>query len=455
MRTHDCETAKRRNGETAKGRRPGFTLVEMIVVLTIMLILTVIAVAVAPRFQENDNVVKAADRISQWLVIAREWAKRDQVPTGVRLQNVTSIATISTTSVPPPPPNPGYIQATITPTAMGGMTATGIPWNIMPYSILVVDPGMPSSEIVSVLAVSGTTFTAVFRNPHTAPFVIRVLAYSQELQYIQQPDDLVVTPGNNWQPGSTTTPYPVRRLSPGVWVPGATGGYVWDGTHALLETPIPPPISPIPPPWSDFSGGFISGSNPQLLWPVQPGDYLEANGTGVVHYIIGVTPAPPPYLPTDYNLLQLASSFPPQLGTYSGPPLPIAPGPLTSQYRIIRAPRVLQGETPLELSTKVVVDINPKALGYDPPLPIDPLTGNIDIMFSPSGGVTGRKLGLTDKIMLWVRDGTKDPAAPGQMYLVTIQVRTGFIAVHPVQWPITLQNPDPYLYARDNRSSGL
>jgi hypothetical protein len=190
-------------------------------------------------------------------------------------------------------------------------------------------------------------------------------------------------------------------------------------------------------PASDFTGGF---SNP-TLFPVQPGDYLEAMGNGLVHLIL------PPVSPTQ---LQLASAF---------MPVPAAAGspfaPLTSQYRIIRAPRVLQGETPLELSTKVVVDINPKALGYDPPLPIDPLTGNIDIMFSPSGGVTGRKLGLTDKIMLWVRDGTKDAAAPGQMYLVTIQVRTGFIAVHPVQWPITLQNPDPYLYARDNRSSGL
>jgi hypothetical protein len=315
---------------------------------------------------------------------------------------------------------------------MGGMTATGIPWNIMPGSILVVDPGTPNSEIVSVLPnppPTATTFTASFQTSHTAPFVIRVLAYSQELQYIQQPDDFIVTPGVNPQSPA------VRRISPGIW--GATG---WMGNVVVLE-----PAQPGQPA-SDFTGGL---TNP-TLFPVQPGDYLEAMGNGLVHLIL------PPVSPTQ---LQLKSSFMPV------PPAPGSPfAPLTSQYRIIRAPRVLQGETPLELSPKVVVDISPKILGVaDPPLPIDPRTGNIDIMFSPSGAVMGRKIGLADKIVLWVRDGTRDVGypvsawppggSPGDQYLVTIQVRTGFIAVHPVD--LGNNPPDPYRSVKDDRSSGL
>jgi prepilin-type N-terminal cleavage/methylation domain-containing protein len=442
------ETAKPRNRETPR-QRPAFTLVEMIVVITIMLILTVIAVAVAPRFQENDNVVKASDRISQWLLTARQIAGRDQVPTGVRLQALPDTATTSQTPVTQPGPT------TITPAGMGGITTGGLPWSIQIASILVVmDPGGFNAEPVQVLAATPSTFTANFRLSHPNGLIIRVLAYCQELQYIQQPDDFIVTPGVSRQPGSTSANL-VRRISPGIWLLGPMG-YGWAGNVALLEDPQFPPFSP---PWPDFSGGL---SNP-ALWPVQPGDYLEAKGSGVVHYIQQVSAAPtPPYPPGQYTILQLVSAFSPQPGPAPpAGPLPLMLGPLTSQYRVIRAPRVLQGETPLELPPKVAVDITypkqyPNSLVYDPALPVDPITGNVDILFSPSGAVTGRNKGL-DKIMLWVRDGTKvlDVNSPGEMYLVTIQVRTGFIAVHPVQWPITPQNPDPYLYARDNRSSGL
>ncbi len=78
----------------------------------------------------------------------------------------------------------------------------------------------------------------------------------------------------------------------------------------------------------------------------------------------------------------------------------------------------------------------------------------------------------SDRIVLWVRDYTKDlspqalpsqpsntypvpfwpPAVtPGEEFLVFIQVRTGFIAVHPVD----VGSTDPYRFTKDDRSSGL
>ena len=46
-------------------------------------------------------------------------------------------------------------------------------------------------------------------------------------------------------------------------------------------------------------------------------------------------------------------------------------------------------------------------------MPIDPVTGNIDILFSPFGGVVGRG-SAGDRIVVWLRDVTLDPEQPGE-----------------------------------------
>jgi prepilin-type N-terminal cleavage/methylation domain-containing protein len=324
MRTHDFyESAKRRRA---------FTLVEMIVVITIMAILTVIAVAVAPRVQENQRVVKAADQISQWLLTARVLALRHQVATGVRLS---------------PDPN--------------------------------------NSSLV------------------------------RQLQYIQQPDDFIVQPGVN--PASPQ----VRRLIFAQPNPSYTPPpyYLLD-----LEAPPQPTVA------SDFSGGFGSSS----LWPVQPGDFLEIQGTGLVHRILGIrnsNSSPPTIL--DELVIDP-----------TGAPTNANNSPI-QQYRIIRSPRVLTGETPLDLPKDVAIDGGQKFSG-------DPFSPPGDILFSPSGGVMNNP-GVAGKIILWIRDTSKDPSAPGEQFLVVIQVRTGFIAVHPVD--AYSSNLNMYRFAFDDRSSGL
>jgi prepilin-type N-terminal cleavage/methylation domain-containing protein len=65
--------------------RRAFTLVEMLVVLTLIIILASIAVAFVPRTNQRSKTSQAASSLQGWLLIAKQWAKRDQVPTGLRI----------------------------------------------------------------------------------------------------------------------------------------------------------------------------------------------------------------------------------------------------------------------------------------------------------------------------------------------------------------------------------
>jgi hypothetical protein len=157
---------------------------------------------------------------------------------------------------------------------------------------------------------------------------------------------------------------------------------------------------------ADFSGGF--GLPVSNLWPVQAGDYLEVNG-GLPHRIASLS---------DTLTLVLASPLPASIP---------AANP-TMNYRIIRAPRI-QGEDQLQMPADIVIDLGTNTT-YGNPLPQDPLTSTIDILFSPSGAVIGRGTS-TDSIYLWVRDSTL-PLAQGDNTLVAVQVRTGATFAYPV-----------------------
>ncbi len=293
------------------GRRPGFTLVEMLVVIGLILVLATLTVAIAPRFQERQKLAKASDQLQGWLLIAKMRAKNDRTPTGVR---------IYLTGTPP--------RAT-------------------------------------------------------------------ELAYLQQPDD-----------------FRVGRLSV------SNPGNVADIT----------------------AGDLTGGAADPALWPVQPGDYLEIKGGGLPHQLVRISNTPP-------RLEVFASNVPPF-------PYQVTP---TEDYRIIREPRLLQGEAPLQLAQDIVIDFAPILLG--PSGPSQPRSVGFppsnkpyyDLLFSPSGGVI-RPVAGGDKIMLWLRDITQDATSPGEQILVTIHLRTGLIAAHPVN---TSPPYDWYRFANDPRSSGL
>jgi hypothetical protein len=150
--------------------------------------------------------------------------------------------------------------------------------------------------------------------------------------------------------------------------------------------------------------------------------------------------APPAVVGTPLSFIPAPSTwFPGMTGTISA-----TGGGSTPEYRIIRQPRVLTGETPLQLPAGICIDPGPK---YSK----DPYVLNQqDFMFSPQGGVLNS--GGNDRFIFWIRDYTKDASNPGEQFLVLIQTHTGFIAEHPVN---TAPGGDPYLFTKDARSSGM
>ena len=75
------------------GIRRGLTLVELLVVMVIMLVLATIVVAFAPGFQDAQKVARGADQLQGLLLTARQWAKKDRVPTGLRLSISNNVVT--------------------------------------------------------------------------------------------------------------------------------------------------------------------------------------------------------------------------------------------------------------------------------------------------------------------------------------------------------------------------
>ena len=220
--------------------------------------------------------------------------------------------------------------------------------------------------------------------------------YSQFV-YIQQPDPLVG--GTSQGNGKYTGGY-VASASP-----------VQNGTKVDFGN-------------VDFHGGQPP-SNPAVFL-VQPGDYLELRDGGGVHPILGVS--------SQTSLLVSGNQ-------------PITITAATSNYRILRQPRQLLGENPLQLPGNMVVDTNqvPVPPSYPPPPAPKPNTqpfnyslvspgvsGMIEILFAPSGAVVGNNAEFS-KIYLFVRDYTLDPADidfPGRCGIVGVQTLTGYIGAY-------------------------
>jgi prepilin-type N-terminal cleavage/methylation domain-containing protein len=66
-------------------RRPAFTLVELLVVVTIILVLAGIAVLFVPSLADKQRASEGASQLQGWLLIAKQKALRDQGPRGIRL----------------------------------------------------------------------------------------------------------------------------------------------------------------------------------------------------------------------------------------------------------------------------------------------------------------------------------------------------------------------------------
>jgi prepilin-type N-terminal cleavage/methylation domain-containing protein len=199
---------------------------------------------------------------------------------------------------------------------------------------------------------------------------------------------------------------------------------------------------------TDLSGGFDTtgtDTSNNLYWPVQAGDFLEINSLGPVYRIASVTSAKA--TPTSNQITTAFTNISNTAGTYP--------------YRIMRAPRALSGEPPLQLPQDVVIDVNGDAtasliLSGSTPTGIN----SYDVLFASSGAVTGvyfnsgsgnTRQGFLGKVILWMKDVTQD-AGVGQQVLVTIYTRTGLISVHPVD---TANPSNVFDFTTDGKDSGM
>jgi prepilin-type N-terminal cleavage/methylation domain-containing protein len=235
----------------------------------------------------------------------------------------------------------------------------------------------------------------------------------------------------------------LRDRSPrGVRLQPGTNNALWVTDLQYIEQP------------EDFSGGtaetasdnatvvtfqgvdLTGGSSDPTLWDVQPGDYLEIRGGGLIRRII------PPMAPKQIILEAPTPGMP----TFHR----VAP---TKNYRIIRAPRVA-GDDPVQLPGSVAIDLTPDTMvpprkkpEYHPIL--TPQAPYFDILFAPSGAVIGPAAAY-DKIILWVRDISLTGITEGEPTLICIYTRSGAIAAHPVD----IQGGNYYTFTEDGRSSG-
>jgi prepilin-type N-terminal cleavage/methylation domain-containing protein len=343
-----------------ENRRAGFTLVELIVAIAIIATLAALTAVYFPRFQDQEAVSRGADMLQGLLLAARQQARRDGVPTGLRFQ------------------------------------------------VQVNSSNQPT--------------------------------YATGIQFVQQPGDYA----QGWYTGVTQAEDKPngKYLTVGFFLPN-------DSTGKPME----------------FQGTDL---------PVAVGDFLEVYGVGVTHRISGIQPDPNHQFggkPLAWLLqLDFGTAVPPNPPSGFAPSTWTAGANLTNvsvppvNYRIIPQPTPIPGEQTRQLPDNVLIDFQQHPLNNPANTSLSqnvPKNGNnYEIIFGPSGAVIGQGT-AGGQIALWVRGATKafpadftqfDPndIRAGNATLITVQMRSGFIAAQPVA-----SGGDPYLFARDGRSSGM
>jgi prepilin-type N-terminal cleavage/methylation domain-containing protein len=479
----------------AKVKRTGFTLVELLIVMGIIVLAAAILVPVTLSLSERNQVPKAASMIEGAMQLAKSRAIASKRPNGFRLvaleaRQRTTVGNIGFAWMneiqfieDPGDFNDAWVWGVA---SISGVVTVPQPWwgRNSPAPAInrpVPNPGEPSNGIDTIQVAPGPfSFTAL---ADTAGTVVNLS-------------------GANAIPRNRCLFGPISNLansSPATnqWTGGSGGNY--DGQRLRFSFV------------DNQNVNLNTASITNLQGQVQPGDRVELLDTGEIYEVqfVSAVQAAGPRV-TGLNVPISGNANPINV------PVIVLDRPLTRDipptfngrpnYRVIRQPRPVAGVQPIKLPQDVVVDLTPPrqaglntdttntiymsgvSLGVTTPgitgltpvqpppagFPVVPLVAPpfVDIMFSPSGEViptsqqfgnlnTGPyssfSVGTSDVIALWVHShGSADlwfnrqlSAAQGNadnQALVTVHARTGIIGSYPVS-----RSADPLEYVRTGK----
>jgi hypothetical protein len=460
--THACPT-----------RRPGMTLVEILVVIALIILIAGIVAAIANTGVIGSQVVTSAgDRLSGWAFIAKVRAARDGTPRGIRIL----------LTQPDPANNPTYFTGREVQYIEISEPWIPNPWQETEPTAATPPPppgGPRGGRIVfvytKVTAATPTEPLDSVPNNQTYRRVFFVSNFPQDILDFDakvKQNDLLILPEFGTQYRIALNPAVAPTLPP---TP------IWDGDPASVGVVLSPAncrelVLGLPPivaggPVTTFTYPDLGSGHSVVPGAGQP---LKAT---YKTYKFAFQPSPAPLL--GEPMLQLSgSTIVDYREPWRSPPNPVFPVLLDADgYRDWRTPT----PPPLPPNTANTGPYWPSTtIGVA--RQFDAAGSYIDILFSPSGQVLYNTKGL---ICLWVRDPEKlqqagfshprlgDPLPygtptqldlrrplfdnAGDQILVTIYTRTGLISTHAVAPPPYAPSPayDPYQFAKDGKSSGL
>lgn len=442
-------------------RRRGFTLVELMVVMGLVIVLAALAVAVSESGAfGSQKVVSAGDRASGWLLIAKQRAIRDGRPRGVRfLLNPTADPTLFACR------EAQYIEV---PDAWVPDRSPTRPVNQRAFLAFVYQQAAPGGGLFPDTWINQASYgrSAATPNGHRVLAVFPDPAEYAEFQQRVAAGSMLRLPASNatYRIDQILGPVP---LTVGGFPPGTVGYDLVLGQNTANPPPYQPatpaPAGRMPPVFTypDLGAGFTAAPPTAAPTPTAV-EYNFAFTAGFTGSGAGGAGGPQPLVGEPF--LQLTGNTVIDVRRYPST-LAFASNQFFNTTFTNQAGNTAAGEPPVAYPTTAGVTVSG-----------DATTGFfIDVLFSPSGQV----LGTSDSLLcLWVRDPDKTaqprhfPAAAsaeqradatntqgfdyaGEQKLVVVYTRTGLIATHEILPPTGQPTYDPYTAARDGLNSGL
>ncbi len=363
--------------------RKGFTLVELLVVMAIMIIFGAMTVAFYPSVSSDNELSRIANQVQGMIVGARQTARRELVATGIRFL---------------PSTNPNVCEQLLLiqkPADIYGYTFKDIFYQAGPLNVNVA---------------SFVDFNAA-NNP---------LKYQQSISVVQ--------------------------FSSPVWSSSSEEELVKEGDLLVNLNELPPKACRIL--GKPNSAIFNNGLNTQISADPYPRSWSNV------------------FAPNNLALIDVGDYNPFQSGNSPvSPTLAYQP----KNYRIIRNPRVIPGEKPVDLPgnfeislvTQSSFTVTPSAtttLGVPAPVPVAVnlsrgFSGELDLVFDSNGSISSQS--ASSDVYLWLHRKDSEIGDFNQDAIICIRKKNGAVGIFPVNPLLNGTTFDPFSFARNPSNEGL